>query len=293
MKERVILLIAGESGSGKSFFVANLKNALIFDTDIGGGLAYADARIQANGSERIEAGTYLEVLEEIKRRRSSLKDITTLAIDHLTTLQQEAVIRHNPTGEDDFGRSYDRAAREWRKIREFVRVGNFTLVCTSHLKNKYEKKKVTGMTADASKNIEGDFQMVLHLDKGKFPPVARVNKWRRDPDDPRGAVPACFPLTVDCVSKIHGYPLNDARHETPMASGPQVAEIQRLISVVKLPEGMVAKWMAKAKAESWEDFTQPDIQKCIDYLTGLMKSPPPATTTGNGVQQREPGVDDE
>lgn len=265
--ERVILLVAGASGSGKSFFVANLKNALLFDTDIGGGLAYADERIRRNGSERIEVGSYLEVIETIHKRKKELGNITTLAIDHLTTLQQEAVIRHNPQSTDDFGKSYDKATREWRKIRELVRNMDFNLVCTAHMKSKYEKKEITGITTDASKNIEADMSVVLYLQKeGSLPSTAHVQKWRRDPDDARGPIPPAFPFTLMDFVSIHGFGMDGARHEIPMATAEQVAELQRLIEIVKLPEGTTEKWLTKAKAESWDELTQETIQKCIDHL---------------------------
>lgn len=274
-KERVVALFAGGSGVGKSFFIAGLKNALIFDTDLGGGLAYAERQINENGSERIEVGSYLDVMEEVgKRRRSgALKNITTLAIDHLTTLQQEAVNRHNPNAIDDFGRSYDKATREWRKIRELVRFGDFNLFCTAHMKSLYEKKEIVGMTTDASKNIEADFSIVLYLKAGNgYPSVATVHKWRRLPDDPRGAIVRgdTLPFTMKDFLEWHGYGLDGQRHEIAMATGEQVKEMERLLQVVKLPEGTTQKWLAKAKAESWGDFTQEDLGKCLDYLKGVM-----------------------
>lgn len=279
--ERVVLLVAGESGTGKSLWVASLKNALIFDTDIGGGLAYLDARIAKNGSERIEVGSYLDVMQEIHKRRRSgeLPNYTTIAIDHLTTLQQEAVLRHNPQmAEGTFGKEHDKAAREWRKIRELVRVGDFNLVCTAHLKAKYERSggeaKLVGVTTDASKNIEADMMIVLYLTKqpsGGYPSAARVAKWRRDPDDPRGVLPTAFPFTMEKFLELHGWPLEGERVEVPMATPEQVREIIRLVAVVRLPEDTVDKWFAKAKAEEWSDFTEEALAKCIAYCTTLVK----------------------
>lgn len=272
--ERVILLVAGESGSGKSFFVANLKNALIFDTDIGGGLSYADERIRRNGSERIEVGSYLDVIDEINKRRKALESVTTLAIDHLTTLQQEAVIRHNPMSAEDYGKSYDKATREWRKIRELVRSMDFNLVCTGHMKSKYEKQKVVGITTDASKNIEADMSMVLYLVKGEYPAIANVAKWRRDPEDARGAIPPSFVFTLENFLKIHGYSMDGKRHEIPMAKPDQVSELERLLEIVKLPEGTTEKWLTKAKAESWSELSDDTIVKCIGHLRSLVAAPP-------------------
>lgn len=276
--ERVIALIGGESGAGKSFFIANLKNALIFDTDIGGGLTYAKERIERNGSQLIQVGSYLEVMEYIRKNRSKLNEYTTLAIDHLSTLQQEAVLRHNPAMDRDFGSSADKGAKEWRKIRELIRNMDFNLICTAHVKGKWEKEKVVGITTDASKNIEGDFTIVLYLTKvGKptkaNPSMANVQKWRRDPEDVRGEVPETFPFTMDKFLEIHGFGMDGKREETPMATPEQIAEANRLLSVVKLPDGALEKWLSKAKADTIADATEEAVLKLIAYLHGLMKQP--------------------
>lgn len=273
--ERIILLAAGESGSGKSFFVANLKNARIYDTDIGGGLSYAEARIRRNGSERIEVGSYLEVLEDLQRNREVLRGITTLAIDHLSTLHQEAVIRHNPKMSKDFGAAGDKAAREWRKVRELVRWGDFHLVCTSHLKGKWEEDKVVGDQADASKKIEGDFSVVLHLrntgacGRGN-PELAKVFKWRRDPEDPRGRVPQSFPFTVDEFVRINGADFGGSRQEVELASPEQLAEIARLLEVVKVAEDWQERVFRRAKVEAWTDMPAEAVASCLSYLQNLV-----------------------
>jgi ABC-type dipeptide/oligopeptide/nickel transport system ATPase component len=289
--ERVIALIAGESGTGKSLWVASLKNALIIDTDLGGGLAAYDARIARNGSERHEMGSYLDVIDLIgrKRRAGELKRFTTLAIDHLTALQQEAVLRHNPSMVKDFGTSGDKAAKEWRKIRELVRVGDFNLVCTAHLKGKWADEKIVGVTTDASKNVEADMMIVLYLQKhadGSMPTagrpsVARVSKWRRDPDDTRGPVPREFPFTMDEFIRIHGWPMEGERVEVPMASEEQVKELKGLLDVVKVPEETTTAWLKKAKVESFEDMTAETIGKCIDHLREKAKAVAGATTPGS------------
>lgn len=271
--ERVIALIVGESGAGKSFFLANLKKALIFDTDIGGGLSAYEARIRRNGSELIQVSSYPEVMVEIGKRKAAntLKDFTTIALDHLTTLQQEAVARHNPTGAEDFGKSYAKATKDFHRLRELVRTGDFNLFCTAHMKAKYVDNKPVGFIPDASKNVEADMTMVVYLEKsGKHPSTARVDKWRRDPEDERGLVPARFPFTVEEFRAIHGFDLDGTRHETPMATPEHVAELVRLLSVVKLEEGTEDAWKKKAKVEEWIDMTEAQIVACINHLNKII-----------------------
>ena len=275
-KERIILLLAGDSGSGKSWFVANLKRALIIDTDIGGGVSYAQARIERNGSERIEMGSYPEVIDELTRRKKHLSQFNTVAIDHLSTLHEEAVIRHNPRLVKDFGAAADKAAREWRRLREIIRYGDFNLVCTSHLKGKWADEKVVGMQADAAKKIEADFHIVLHVTNPGtpiYPLTASVHKWRRDPEDQRGPAPMSLPFTVEDFLKAEGVDMLAPRHEIPMATEEQIAELGRLLEIVKLPEGTVEKWLSKAKAETFADMSREIIAKCISHVTELVNKP--------------------
>ena len=55
---------------------------------------------------------------------------------------------------------------------------------------------------------------------------------------------------------------------TPM----QVAEIQGLLNVVRLPEGVVERWFSKANVDQWEDMPADAIAKCIEYLKGRFPS---------------------
>lgn len=272
--ERIIALIAGESGTGKSFFVANLHNALIYDTDIGGGLAYADQRILRNKSERVQVGSYVEVLEDLKRRQAQgkLSNILTLAIDHLSALHQESCIRNNPRDERDFGRSGDIATREWRRIREFARTQDFNLIVTAHMKAKWENEKAVGVVADAGKNLEGDVSIALQVRRSSsYPSTAWVQKWRRDPEDERGAIPNTFPFTIEAFERFAGAGLTAPRAPIVLASAEQITTIDGLLQVAKLPEGTVEKWFKKAGVETFAEMPADAISKCISYVKELLE----------------------
>lgn len=275
--KRAILLITGESGTGKSFFVACLNNALIYDVDIGGGLAEYEDRIGKNNSERIPASTYLEILDDLKQRhrKGELKDRITVAIDHVSALQQEANLRHNPTGESDYGRANARATSEWRAIREFCKSQDFNLVCVAHVKPKFENNVQSGTQPDGAKNIEGDMGIVLQLRRNPqgYPSNAYVMKWRRDPDDPRGKVPQTFPLTLAYFNKIEGsYALDRNREPVALATDEQLAKLDKLLGVVKIPDADIAKWMKKAGVESFSEMPAETIDKCIAHCETILKT---------------------
>ena len=275
--ERIIAAIGGDSGSGKSFFLANLKDAVIYDTDLGGGLAYADARIKRNGSERVALSSYAAILDDIRKRAGAGTLKTNVCIDHATMLQQEANQRHNPTGDSDYGRGNAKATGEWRKIRETLRGLDCNLFVTAHTKSEYQNEKVVGIQVDGAKNMEGDVHIVLYLQHVKgagYPSIARVIKWRRDPEDPRGVVPRTFTFTAEEFAKIGGEGMTKARENVKLASADKVAELERLLGVVKLPEAETAKWLTQAGADTWKDMTEEQVDACVAYIQKMIQGQP-------------------
>lgn len=277
--ERVIALIGGDSGSGKSFFVANLKEAVIYDTDVGGGLSYADARIAKNGSERVEMFSYSAILEDIRERARSGRLKKHVCIDHITGLQQDAQLRHNPALEADYGRANAKATGEWRKIREAIRSLDCNLFVTAHLKAEYQNDKQIGVQADGAKNVEADMSVVIYLTHPKgssYPSLAKVVKWRRDPEDPRGAVPRTFPFTMAEFEKIGGNGMTRERDNVQLATPDRVTELERLLSILKLPDGTTEKWLSKAGAEKWADLTAEQLESAINHCKKLVEGNPKA-----------------
>lgn len=255
-------------------FCANLKKALIYDTDIGGGLAYADARIKRNGSERVQAGSYTEILTDLKRREKSgtISNVITLAIDHLSALHQESCLRNNPKDERDFGRGGEIATREWRRIREFARTQDFNLVVTAHQKPKWENEKAVGLVADAGKNVESDVSIALQIRRAdRYPSIAYVQKWRRDPDDVRGVIPGTFPFTIERFEALAGGGVFSPREPIVMATPEQIAELESLIVETKTPEATVVTWMKKANVESLAELPKIAVEKCIAHLKNTLK----------------------
>jgi hypothetical protein len=274
-EDRIIALIEGDSGSGKSFFVGSLKDALIYDTDLGGGLAYLDERIAKNGSERIELSSYRDILADLRRRIAQGKLPSIIVIDHVTQLHQEAIMRHNPSQDSDFGRGGNKATYEWRQLRELVRTFDCNLFCVAHLKGEWDKEKQVGKIADGAKNIEGDMHIVLRLEtvkdgKGRkqYPSQALVMKWRRDPEDSRGAIPDGFPFTVDGFEKLHGANYQRKRDEVSFAKPESIktlGEVLDFLGPEKKAE-LSTKWLGAAAVDRFEDMTEDQVQKCITYI---------------------------
>jgi hypothetical protein len=280
-KDRAICLVEGDSGSGKSFFMACLKNAVIYDTDLGGGLSDYEDRIKENGSERVEVSSFAEILADIRQRLRSGTLRETIVIDHVTGLHQEALLRYNPSQDSDYGRSNNKATYDWRQIREFARTFDSNLFCVAHMKTEYDKDKNVGKIADGAKNIEADMHIVLKLeslkdDKGRkrHPATAHVIKWRRDPDfDERGPVPESFKFTLEEFEKIHARNYKRERAQVVLAKPESIESLNKIMALLDKEKAsdLLGKWLKAATVESLEYMTEAQIQKCTEMVKNLIQ----------------------
>lgn len=280
-KDRAIALIEGDSGAGKSFFMACLKNAVIYDTDLGGGLSDYDERIKRNGSERIEVSSFSEILSDLRQRlrAGTLKE--TVVIDHLSGLHQESLLRNNPSQDSDYGRSNNKATYEWRQIREFAKTFDANLFCASHMKVEYEKDKNVGRIADGAKHLEGDFHIVLKLeslkdDKGRkrYPATAHVIKWRRDPEfDTRGPVPDSFKFILEEFEKIHGADYKREREKIILAKPESVESLKAALALLNPEKAseLSTKWLKAATVDSFEFMSETQVEKCQEMVKKLIQ----------------------
>ncbi len=274
-KDRIIALIEGDSGSGKSYFFACLKNAVVYDTDLGGGLKDYETTLEENGSERVEVSSYTEILADIKQRLRTGKLKESICIDHVTGLHQDAIMRYNPNQDSDYGRSGNKATYEWRQVRELARTFDCNLFCAAHLKAEYANDKVVGKIADGAKNIEGDMHIVLRLDnlkdnmgRKRYPGTAYVVKWRRDPKDPRGLPPDNFKFTVEEFGRIHGADYLRQRDKVVTVSEETLATLQGKLTRIdpKLAEGYVKEWLKKEGVDSLDLIQEVNALKCIEFI---------------------------
>lgn len=279
-RDRIIALVEGDSGCGKSFFMACLKNAVIYDIDVAGGLTAYEERIKKNGSERIEVSSFTEVLSDIKDRLKTNRLKETIVLDHITGLHQEALLRYNPSQDSDYGRSNNKATYDWRSVREFARTFDTNLFIVAHMKAEYEKDKQVGKIADGAKNIEGDMHIVLRLDslkddKGRkrYPATAHVIKWRRDPEDARGLPPDSFKFTLEEFEKIHGANYRRERPPVVLAKTESIVALNNALALLNKEKSteLTSKWIKAAGVESFDFLTEQQVEKCHEMVKKLIQ----------------------
>jgi hypothetical protein len=132
---------------------------------------------------------------------------------------------------------------------------------------------VLGETFDGWKSLDYIFDLVINLArKGKGPGAKRVGivKKTRIETFPDGEE---FPWSYDEISKRYGAATMEREAKTiTLATPEQVKEIKNLMEVVRLPEGQMEKWFAKANVEVWEDMPGDVMEKCLDYVKNRLPS---------------------
>ena len=61
-------------------------------------------------------------------------------------------------------------------------------------------------------------------------------------------------------------------HKEELATPAQLDELKRLFSTLRLPEGQEEKWLAAAKAETWEEVETSKAQKTIEALRAKLSA---------------------
>jgi hypothetical protein len=56
-----------------------------------------------------------------------------------------------------------------------------------------------------------------------------------------------------------------------IASPEQLAELNELLEIVRVPDGEIEKWLKKANVETLAELSDDKVQACIAMLKGRMK----------------------
>ena len=85
---------------------------------------------------------------------------------------------------------------------------------------------------------------------------------------------AAFPQgdTFECTYEEFATRIGDVIEEAPepekFATPVQLAEVARLLDIVRLDEGTVDKWFAAANVSGWDEMSEERIAKAITYFQG-------------------------
>jgi hypothetical protein len=138
---------------------------------------------------------------------------------------------------------------------------DMNVIVTCHAKTVYGDNLVKlGNTFDGYKKLDYLFDLVFELDRRGKQRVGIVKKTRH-----AGFVDGeVFEFSYDAVAEKYGRAvLERSAVAEVLATAEQVAELTRLVDVLKVPGDTVEKWLEKAQANSFGEMPTATAAKCI------------------------------
>jgi hypothetical protein len=266
--KRLKLFMFGPAGVGKTTAAIQFPNSYIIDAERGA--ENYDKLINESGSVVFQTNDMHDVIQEVKSLLTTKHEFKTLVIDPITTLYNDLLEKCEQKVGTDFGRHYGEANKTMKRLANLIMALDMNVVVTAHAKAEYgENLKKLGYTFDGWRQLDYWFDLVCELGKKGKRRFAKVVKTRVDsfPDE------EVFEWSYDAIKKRYDVAvLEKEANAVELASGEQVREIKDLLSIVRLPEGTVDKWFAKAGVDLWEDMPADVVQKCIEYVKNRLPS---------------------
>jgi hypothetical protein len=264
-------LIFGKTNTHKSRTCISFPEPYVIDTERGCENEQYVESIIKSGGVYYHTTDFDEITSEVIGLMTEKHRFKTLVIDPLTVpyagecdneARRLATLK-DPSG-SEFGRNKQIPDRKIKHLCTLLFRLDMNVIITSHAKAEWKNASPTGQdTFDCYGRLEYIFDLVLESQKRGKERVAVVRKSRILGFEESET----FPLSYDEIANRYGreHLERDAGIEI-LASAEQVAEIKRLVDLLKVPEETCDKWMEKAMANNWSQMPADAMQKCIEHL---------------------------
>ena len=270
-------LIFGASGVGKTWIALDFPTPYYIDTEGGADLKHYQEKLIASGGQYMgpEDGAldFDTVIGQVKALSIVKHDFKTLIIDSITKLFQSEIANKEEELEEagkesGWGASKKPAVSRMRRLVNALDRLDMNVILISHEATEYGLvngvRNEIGKRADVWEKLPYELDLVFQARKQGKSRIALVTKSRLT-GFPEGE---SFPLDYPTFSERYGKDLIEAAVvPVKLATDEEVAEVKRLLEIVKTDEEEIAKWFKKAKVETWEDMKQEEITKVIEFLT--------------------------
>jgi hypothetical protein len=277
VEKRLKMFIYGPAGIGKTTSAIQFPNAVIIDMERGA--QNYTKTIAKSKSIILDTTSPDEVKAELKTLLTEKHPYTTLILDPITSLYNgvqekwNRIFEKHATSEkqaelQDFGMRYwGRVKSEYKSIQRLLMALDMNVIITSHQKDVYGAgMQKLGVGPDSMKGDQYFFDYVFQIDMINGKRMARTIKERAEIGENK--FPETFEWSYPNFEKFYGKEvLKKAAVPVIMATPEQVAEIQRLLEVVKIDSEEVAKWFTKADVDSFDEMTGETISKCIAFVS--------------------------
>jgi hypothetical protein len=179
---------------------------------------------------------------------------------------------------DVFGASKKPAVRQMARLVRWVARADMNAVFICHQKDEWGivngKREAIGLTFDCYEKLAYDLHLVLRVERigtGETAKRFAYTGKSRLLGFPEGAR---FDLSYDEFANRYGRDiLENEVKQLVLANEEQIAEVTRLLEIVKLPDGTVEKWFTKAGVDTWAEMDQDKTEACLKMLRDRLGKP--------------------
>lgn len=270
-------LLFGKSGAGKTWFALNFPAPYYIDTEGGASLQHYAAKLKESGGVYMgleEGSNDLEtIIEQIKALATEKHPYKTLIIDSITKPFLAAIAKEQEKlgDRDAFGASKKPAVSKMRRLMNWLDRLNMNVWLVAHETPEWSKNEQIGVKPDVWEKVKYDLHLCLRIqnpERGMR--VASVDKSRLlgfPEHDTFILQNGKQDLGYAEFAKRYGQDYLEAESTVvTLASPEQVAEITRLVGVLKIDEGEMDKLLDKAGADEYSDLTEEQASKTIKWL---------------------------
>jgi hypothetical protein len=264
IQKRFKAFLFGPAGMGKTTAAIQFPKPYLIDTERGAENDQYTRLLDEAGGMYYHTPDFDELMKEVKSLLSEPHDFRTLVIDPLTVVYHDMLEKAERKVGTEHGRHYGEANKHVRHLLNLLFRLDMNVIITSHAKKEYGPGMVVlGNTFDCYNKLDYVFDLAIELQKRGKERVGVVRKTRIEAF-PEGDV---FTFSYDAVADRYGRDLLERSSvaET-LASPDQVAELSRLVELLKVPAATTDKWLDKAMAASFAEMPCSTIQACIDHL---------------------------
>lgn len=275
------ILIYGASGVGKTWAALDFPDVYMIDVEGGATQPEYRKKLAASGGLYLGpddgAASFDEVMGQIRALSSEEHDRKTLVIDSITKLFANEIAREAERLSDagkknEFGADKRPAVSFMRSMVSWlIRLDMTVILIAGEVaewgRDSSGERTQIGNTFDCWPRLEYELDAAFNITREGPSRVARVRKSRLAAF-PQGSR---FPWGYHEFAEQYGTDIMESESvPLNLATEEQLAEVEKLLSIVRLEDGTVEKWLAAADVSSWSEMPTERVAKAINHLKTLI-----------------------
>lgn len=282
-------LMFGKQGVGKTWTGVQFPKVYMIDCEEGGGREQYQEHLLHNGGMYLDrslgAGSFETVIQEVRTLAAEKHDYQTLLIDSLTklTLIENASERERIGPNDPYSAYKKSGVAKTMRLLDAISRLDMNVIFNAHEVPEWAtqdgKREQIGVMPDCYDKVGYELDLVLRImSTSKGNRVAQVYKSRilafPEGDRVNLQVNAMDTSYAELAKRYGADALEGPHIPVDFATDEQVAEIERLISILKPDEDEVKKKLVACRAETWSDLTVEQADGAINkWLKKKLETP--------------------